>query len=148
MRRLFVFLFIFSVIFNVSCKKKNKIPEPGIVLKKWANAVKELNYGVYRKFEAYPKSNPVFREMYKSEYFNDISVTGIEDVDYEKVRKDYKDDSYISCSVSFEGTVVKRNSDKAYQSIRGDVLFIRFTEGDRSKDGWLMSNRSVIRINK
>lgn len=144
---LFLNLILFSTVI-LSCKKKERIPEPGFVLGKWSNAIKELKYSDYRKYEAYPKSNEVFREIYKDEYFTDIMVTGIEEVDYDDVKRDFNDNSYISCSVTFEGIAVKRQDDKPYQTIRGDVLFVQFTNGDRSKDGWLISNRSIIRINR
>ncbi|MBN2039839.1 MAG: hypothetical protein JW864_07360 [Spirochaetes bacterium] len=148
MRRLLAFSLIIFCIFMIMCKEKEKIPEPGYVLKKWTAALEKLDYTNYKKCEAYPRTSDVFMEMYKDEYFTDIMVTGIEDVDYEKIDKDYNHNSYISCSVTFEGTAVKREDNKPYQLIRGDVLFIQFIEGERKNDGWLISNRSIIRINR
>ena len=148
MRRPLIFCLIFFCAVMFSCKKKEKIPEPGYVLEKWSNAIKDFNYSNYCKCEAYPRSDAVFREMYKNEYFTDIAITSVEDVDYDKIEKDYDGNSYIKCSVTFEGTSVKRKYDKPFQAIRGDVLFIKFLDGERQKDGWLISNRSILRINR
>ena len=131
-----------------SCKKEKKIPEPVYVLKKWEKALEELNYRVYCQCEAYPKDIAVFRDMYKDYYIVDLMVIAVEDEDKGDVRKDYKNDPYLYRGVTFEGTAVKRDTKKPYQLIRGDAVFIKFLEGERKNDGWLMSNRTIARINK
>ena len=148
MRRLLLFLLIFICFTAITCKKKEKIPEPGYVLQKWSKAIKELDYTNYRKCVAYPKSEVEFREMYKKEFFIDIMAVNVGEVDNDNIRKDHKDNSFKSCSVFFQGAVIKRKADEPYQIIRGDVLFVQFIDGERKKDGWLISNRTIIRVNK
>ncbi len=131
-----------------SCKKEKKTPEPVYVLKKWGMALEELNYRLYCQCEAYPKDVSVFRDMYKDYYIVDIMAIEVEDEDKEDVRRDYKNDPYLYRAVTFEGTAVKRETKKPYQLIRGDAVFIKFLDGERKNDGWLMSNRTITRTNK
>ena len=131
-----------------SCKKEKKIPEPVFVLKKWGKALEELNYRLYCQCEAYPKDVSVFRDMYKEYYIIDLMAIEVEDEDKEDVRKDYNNNAYLYRAVSFEGTAVKRDTKKPYQLVRGDAVFIKFLDGERKNDGWLMSNRTITRTNK
>jgi hypothetical protein len=130
-----------------SCSKEEKHPEPEYVLGRWARAIKDLDYASYSRCEAYPKSEDVFREMYRDFYYSDVMLTDIDKPDRKDVRRDHEDNPYIHRSVSFEGNVVRRGSTKPYQVIRGDVVFIRFT-GKRSQQGWMMSNRTLVNINR
>ncbi len=132
----------------ISCKKDDKVPEPAYVLQKWAKSLEKLNYKKYSKCEAYPKAESVFREMYRDYYIIDIATIDVEDADEKEIRKNYKGDSFLHRAVSFEGTAVKRDSKKPYQLIRGDAVFVKFIDGKRKNDGWLMSNRTLTRINK
>jgi hypothetical protein len=110
-------------------------------------AVKNLNYQAYRECEAYPKSRELFREMYKEYYLVDLFMGKIEDLDREDIKKGPNNTRYLKRNVSFTVKTVNRKNAKTGYTIRGDVDFIRFLEGARSDDGWLMSNRSLIRIN-
>lgn len=138
-------LFISFSIF--SCKKERKLPQPGFVLKKWSKAIEELDYKNYSECEAYPKNEKTFREMYKNDYFTDITVIEVTDPNKDDIKKDHSGNSYISCSVIFEGSVIKRGENNPYQAVRGDALFIKFLEGTKSKQGWLIFNRTLTRIN-
>ncbi len=130
------------------CKKEKKLVEPQYVLTRWASAIQELNYRQYADCEAYPKSESVFREIFRDYYYTDVMAVSIEQPDKNDVRKDYEGNPYIHTSVSFEGNVVKRSTGKPYQVVRGDSVFIMFTQGKRSKQGWLMSNRTIITVNR
>ncbi|MDY6969418.1 MAG: hypothetical protein SVR08_12300 [Spirochaetota bacterium] len=130
------------------CKDQDRFVKPNYVLKKWSRAIEKLDYKKYSQCEAYPKSKSVFREMYKDYYLVDIMTTDIEEADEKKIRMDLEGNSYIRGAVSFEATIVKRINKIPYQIIRGNADFIKFIDGKRKRDGWLISNRSLIRINR
>lgn len=148
MRKLFLMLMVFGIIFLSSCGKKEKDPEPGMLLYKWAKAAERLDYKTYSICEAYPKGESVFREIFKDDYYSDISVITIGDPDTEKKQKDFSGNSFIQRTVTFEGNAVKRVNSKPYQIVNGDVMLIKFLEGERKKDGWLILNRTITRVNK
>ena len=148
MRKLFLMLMVFGIIFLSSCGKKEKDPEPGMLLYKWAKAAERLDYKTYSICEAYPKGESVFREIFKDDYYSDISVITIGDPDTEKKQKDFSGNSFIQRTVTFEGNAVKRVNSKPYQKVNGDVMLIKFLEGERKKDGWLILNRTITRVNK
>lgn len=141
-------LIVFGILFLSSCGKKEKDPEPGKLLYKWAKAAERLDYKTYSICEAYPKSESVFREIFKDDYYSDISVITIGDPDTEKTQKDFSGNSFIQRTVTFEGSAVKRINSKPYQIVNGDVMLIKFLEGERKKDGWLILNRTITRVNK
>ena len=64
MKKIIISIAALLVLYG-GCTKKERFAEPGYILKKWARAVKKLNYKVYRQCEAYPKNARVFYEMYK-----------------------------------------------------------------------------------
>ncbi len=132
----------------VSCKKEKKFAEPEYIFSKWTRAIEALNYTDYAACEAYPKSEAVFREMYRESYYSDLMVMEIEKFDERKIKKDSKGNNYISRNVQFECTEVRRNGKKPLRLLRGDVDFIRFIDSDRKKQGWLMWNRKIIRIER
>lgn len=141
-------IFSIALVLLFSCKDEGKISEPERVLQKWVKAVEKMDYNLYSKCEAYPKPADVFSEMYKDYYLVDLMVMDVEDENKENIRKDYKGDSFLHRSVTFEATAVNRNTGKPYQLHRGDSVFIKFTDGKRKDDGWLISNRTITRINK
>ncbi len=148
MRKIILLLAAFALLTGLSCKKEQKDPEPGYILQKWSKAIEKSDYINYSRCEAYPKSEYVFKEIYRDDYFTDIMVVDIEEPDMKKINKDYEGNSYIQRNVTFEGYAVKRTTGKPYQIIRGDAIFRKFTDGKRIKDGWLLSNRTITRINK
>jgi hypothetical protein len=133
---------------TITCKDRDRFAEPNYMLIKWAKSIQALNYRDYSSCEAYPKTEPVFREMYKDYFLTDVMTTAIEDADEKNKRNDQDGNAYLHRSVSFECNVVNRGTKKPYQIMRGDAVFIRFLDGKRAKDGWLISNRTLIRINR
>ncbi len=145
MRTLILILTVF-LCGNISCKKKENFTEPETVLRKWMNAIEKLNYPAYRECEAYPKSRELFRELYKEYYLTDLYMGKIEDLDPEDIKKDAAHNSYLKRNVTFTVKEINRRNGKKGHIIRGDVDFFRFLEGNRRDDGWLMTNRTLIRI--
>lgn len=144
----FIILILLAAAFFPSCKEKKKFVEPSFVLNRWGRAIQNLNYREYAMCEAYPKSEPVFREMYRDYYFSDIVTVRIEDPDRKNLREDYEGNRFMHCMVSFEAGVVKRSTAKQYRIVRGDAVFIKFMEGKRAKQGWLISNRTMVSVNR
>jgi hypothetical protein len=144
-----VLLFIcLSILFAEGCAKKEKFVEPYYILQKWCRAIKDLNYKDYSQCEAYPKSYPVFREAYGEYFLSDLTITAIQDFDEDNVRKDPEGNSYHYRRVDFECTEVNRKTNRPMNKIQGDVLFILFTDDSLRKEGWLMSNRTLVRVKR
>lgn len=131
-----------------SCKKEKKFAEPEYIFAKWARAIETLNYGDYAACEAYPKSDGVFREMFRDTYYADLMVTDVEKLNEKNVLKDHQGKSYIKRNVQFECSEMRRRDRKPLRLLRGDVDFISYVGDDRSKKGWLMWNRKIIRIER
>ncbi len=148
MRKLNAIAAVMLIIFVFSCKEKQIDREPGYLLQKWARSIEKLDYSSYLKCEAYPKSHGVFLEIYKNDYFTDMTVIEATDPDNKNIREDYRGDPYVSRKVTFAAAAVKRGKAVPYQSVIGDVELYKFLEGDRSKSGWLISNRTITRVNK
>lgn len=148
MRNIFLLFAMFTIISALSCAKKDKDPEPAYVLQKWAKSIEKLDYNNYSKCEAYPKSEGVFFEIYKEDYYTDLTIIDVEDPDKDNIRKDYKGNSYLSCNAIFEAAAVKRGKNISYQNVSGDVEFFKFLDGEKSKNGWLISNRTITRVIK
>jgi len=145
-RSLYILLVILLAV--ISCKKEKKFAEPEYIFSKWARSIETFNYIDYASCEAYPKSEPVFRDMYRENYYTDLMVKEIEKFDEKKVKMDGKGDSFISRNVQFECTEIRRKDKKPVRVLRGDVDFIKFIDGDRTKQGWLMWNRKIIRFER
>ncbi len=147
MKKSYVMFLVFCIMLG-GCGKKESFTEPGYVLQKWSKAIQNLDYDAYARCEAYPKSEEIFREMYRDYYFIDIMVTGMEDANEKDIRKDHDGNPFVFRSVSFEGSVVKRSTGKPYELLRGDAIFIRFIDGKRAKQGWIISNRTFVTIKR
>ena len=132
----------------LSCKKEKKFTEPEYIFAKWTRAIEKLNYKDYASCEAFPKEEAVFKELYRESYYADLMVTGADKLDEKKIHKDPKGDAFISRNVQFECTEIRRSDRKPLMLLRGDVDFIRYTEGSRAAKGWLMWNRKIIRIRR
>jgi hypothetical protein len=146
--RKYIILLILLPLILISCKKEKKFTEPEFIFSKWSHAIEMLNYPDYASCEAYPKSEGVFREMYREAYYADPMVMEVEKLDEKKVAKDHLGNSYLKRNVQFECTEVRRRDRKPVRLLRGDVDFIKFTSGDRQKQGWLMWNRKIVRIKR
>nr|HPI23657.1 hypothetical protein [Spirochaetota bacterium] len=81
-------------------------------------------------------------------YFMDVMVNEVSEVDEKDVRKDQHGNRFIRKYVNFEATSVKRATAKPDQLLRGDVVLIKFLDGKRAGDGWLISNRTMMYINR
>lgn len=130
----------------VSCKKKERDPLPEFILNRWAASTEALSYSDYVKYEAYPKEQQVFREIYSEVYFKNITVLKYSEPDEKEVFRDPAGNSYIKRNISFECVQMKRNSGQKGIDVRGDVDLLKFKDGKRSGDGWLMANRTIIRL--
>lgn len=148
MKKTACLLIIAALALMLSCKDENRFVEPNFVLAKWAGAIQNLNYRDYASCEAFPKNEATFREMYRNYYFVDIMTTDIEDVDDKKARKDQEGNGYLHRSLEFEGAIINRQSRKATGIIRCSAVFVRFLDGKRAKDGWLISNRTLIPVQR
>jgi hypothetical protein len=135
-------------LFLVTCKKEKKFADPEYIFSKWSRAIELLNYPEYAVCEAYPKSEGVFREIYRDTYYSDLMVVDVEKLDENNIEKDHNGKKYIKRNVQFECTEVRRRDKKPVRVLRGDVDFIKFVEPDTNKRGWLMWNRKIIRIDR
>lgn len=147
MKRSLVLLAAVILLF-ASCKKEKKFIEPEIVFAKWSRAIAGLNYPEYASCEAFPKSEGVFREMYRDAYYGDLMVTDIEKLDEGNVLTDRDGNTYIKRNVQFECVEIRRRDRRPVRLLRGDVDFIKYTEGDRARLGWRMWNRQIVRIDR
>lgn len=131
-----------------SCKKEKKFVEPEFIFAKWAKAIETLNYTDYASCEAFPKSEGVFREMFRDAYYADLMVTEVEKLNEKNILKDHQGKSYIKRNVQFECSEIRRRDRKPVRVLRGDVDFISYVGSDRPKKGWCMWNRKIIRIER
>lgn len=129
-----------------SCKDENRFVEPNYVLRRWASAIQQMNYREYAACEAYPKAEAVFREMYREYYLVDLMATEIDDADGAEVLKDAEGQRYLRRQLEFEAAVVSRKGGRQNGLIRGNAEFIKYLDGRRAKDGWLLSNRTLIHV--
>jgi len=143
-----IYLALAVALAVISCKKEKKFAEPEYIFAKWTRAIERLNYKEYASCEAFPKEEPVFREIYRDYYYTDLMVTEVEKLDEKKIHKDPMGHAFISRNVQFECTEIRRSDRKPLMLLRGDVDFIRYIEGGRAAQGWLMWNRKIIRIER
>lgn len=147
MKNVVVFIIALLIVGQVlSCKDESRFVEPNYVLRKWASAIQQFNYREYAACEANPKSEAVFREMYREYYLVDLMATEIDDADDAKELKDADGVRYLRRNLEFEAAVVKRKTGKHDGLIRGSAEFIKYIDGRRAKDGWLLSNRTIIHV--
>ncbi|HOD16799.1 MAG TPA: hypothetical protein PKI31_18935 [Spirochaetota bacterium] len=147
-RRVCSALLVLLFLALATCKKEKKFVEPEYVFARWARAIEELNYRDYAACEAYPKSEGVFREIYRETYYADLMVTGVEKPDEKKVAVDRDGNSFIKRNVMFECNEIRRAGRRPIRVLRGDVDFIKFVSGEREKQGWMMWNRRIVRVER
>jgi hypothetical protein len=148
MKKTAYLLIIAALTLVSSCKDETRFVEPNFVLTKWAGAIQNLNYRDYASCEAYPKNEATFRDMYRNYYFMDIMTTEIEDADDKNARTDQGGNRYLHRSLEFEGAIINRQSRRATGVIRGNAVFVKFLDGKRARDGWLISNRTLIPVQR
>jgi hypothetical protein len=142
--KIYLMVLISILLLPQSCKKPD-LGHPALIMKKWESAVSKLDYREYCKIKAYPRGENVFREMYSDYYMTGMTVTAAGEVDENDVQRDYQDNRYVRRPVSFECNIVNRKNNRPYQLMRGDVVLIKFLDGKRPGDGWLISNMTIIR---
>ena len=145
MKRFLSCLLVLPLLLTAGCKKEKKFTEASYILSRWAAASRSIDYNAYRDCEANPKDQSVFREMFREKYYDSPVVTLIGSLDEDDVMKDPQGRPFIHREVSFECKEISRRTGKIMENVRGDVLFIRYTDAPRRNLGWLMLNRTMIR---
>ncbi len=141
-------LLIVLIMGVFSCKDEHRFVEPNFVLTKWAGAIQTFNYRDFAACEAYPRGEATFREMYRHYYLVDVTATEVEPVDQKKIRTDQAGNRFLHRALDFEASIINRQTKKPTGVLRGNAVFVRFLDGSRSGDGWLMSNRTLIPVNR
>jgi len=147
-RYILVLFIIIAVIMLAGCTEKKDFSEPATVINQWADAIKKLDYSTYRRIEAFPKSERSFKKMYDEYFIENITVTEVDPVDDVQRGKDHNNTPIEFKNVQFMANAVNRSTGKPYQSVMGQVKMIRYTEGNKSERGWMLSNRTLVRINQ
>ena len=145
MKKVLCFVLPVFLILSAGCKKEKKFTEAYYILGKWTAATRNLDYRAYRECEANPKESAVFNEMFRDRYYDSARVISISKLDEDDIHKDPLGMAFMHREVSFECTEISRRTGRTIQAVKGDVLFIHYTEGKRKNDGWLMLNRTMIR---
>ncbi len=151
MRMRVTYLYLFMVTMSIlsiliSCKDESRFVEPNYVLRKWASAIQQMNYREYAECEAHPKSEAVFREMYREYYLADLMATEVDDAGDAEEMKDAEGLRYARRHLEFEAAIVQRKTGTRNGLIRGSAEFIKYIDGRRAKEGWLLSNRTLIHV--
>ncbi len=151
MRKSVAHLYLFMVTLGIlsifiSCKDESRFVEPNYVLRKWASAIQQMNYREYAECEAHPKSEAVFREMYREYFLVDLMATEIDAPESAEELKDAEGRRYLRRQLEFEAAAVSRKGGKQNGLIRGSAEFIKYIDGRRAKEGWLLSNRTLIHV--
>jgi hypothetical protein len=131
-----------------ACKKEENTAHFDALLRKWCRSLRDLHYNNYRSCEAHPKAYAVFKEMYRDYYFEDIMLVDIEDADDSRTMKDPDGDSFVYRNADFECAEISRKTGRPTHVVRGNVMFVKYGSGPRSGEGWLMSNRTLVRIKR
>jgi len=145
-KRLFVCFVVFLFFLNISCKKQEPFVDAAFVFLKWASAVKNLNYKDYSECEAFPKDQDVCKTLYKDFYYSDLITRNIEQFHEGQYKTDIEGYKYNYKNVYFECKRVARESGKVIENMKGEVEFIKYINGPKVDKGWLMHNRTFIRI--
>lgn len=136
---------IFIINLSTSCNKKVNYDLENSIISSWAYSIKTLNYKEYVKYEANAKEKKVFNEMYK-EYYIDSPVVYKVESDLENEKEDKWGNKYYQKKVYFNGYIIMRDKQKDKMLLKADALLIKYTNGDRKNDGWLLFNRTFVRI--
>jgi len=139
---------IIAIIMFSGCTEKKDFSEPAGVINNWADAIKKLDYTTYSRIEAFPKSERSFKKMYDEYFIENITVTEVDPVNGVQNGKDHNNTQIEFKNVQFMANAVNRSTGKTYQSVMGQVKMIRYPEGKKSERGWMLSNRTLVRINQ
>lgn len=143
---LLVSLIVFFTVLCFSCKEKPVFVDPAFILMKWGDAVKKMNYREYAECEAFPKDIKVFNELYKNYYFTDFLISETGKYKEADVRTDAKGKKYNYRIIYFECLRTERKTGAVVEHMKGDIEFIKYIDKPDSDRGWLMFNRTVVRI--
>ena len=123
----------------VGCShKKDYSMEQGL-LNAWGSAIKNRDFSLYSKYEAYPKTIDQFNEIYKDYYFSDIIVIDISSPS--DPLKNSNDELYIKKEASISGYVISRKDQKR-SHFTGKIDLISMSS---KKDLWMIANRIIVR---
>lgn len=131
---------------TTACKEKPHDPDPSVYMAQWVRAIEARDYSAYAAREAYPLSKEDFLKRYKDHWFSDLLITRLGDYDPEKIHTDHQGMTGTSRLLYFEMVERDRASGAARTLLSGDVLFVNYTEGPLKEKGWVMLNRSFVRI--
>ena len=134
------------VLFFTSCKKKEPFVDPAFIFLKWSSAVKNLNYNEYRECEAFPKDADVFRDLYGEFYYADLVIRNMGKFNEKDIGTDFEGYRYNHRMLYFECKRISRETGKSVANMKGEVEFIKYLDGPRIESGWLMHNRTIIRL--
>ena len=143
-KKIITLTFAVALLFNSSCKKREIFLDPAYIFLKWSSAVKNLNYKEYSECEAFPKDEPVFRELYGDFYLADLIIRNLGKFNEKDTKIDAAGYEYKFRSVYFECVRIKRKTGQPVQNMKGDVEFINYIDGPKKNKGWLMFNRTII----
>jgi hypothetical protein len=118
--------------------KKDYSSEQGL-LNAWGSSIKNRDYSLYSKYEAYPKTIDQFNEIYKDYYISDIIVVDISSTS--DPLKNADDETYVKREASVSGYVVTRKDQKRYP-FNGKIDLINLSS---KKDVWTIANRIIVR---
>jgi hypothetical protein len=139
MKKSLVWILSFTVLVAVGCShKKDYSAEQGL-LNAWSVALKNRDFSLYSKYEAYPKTIDQFNEVYRDYYFSDIVVMDVGSTS--DPLKNSNDESYVKKEISFSGYVISRKDQKR-SPFTGKLDLVNFPS---KKDLWLIANRMIVR---
>lgn len=133
------------LLFFSSCKKQEPFVDPAYIFLKWSGAVKTLNYDDYSDCEAFPKDQDVFRNLYRDFYYGNLIIRDMEKFQENDIKTDFEGYKFNHRMLYFECKRISRETGKTVENMKGEVEFIKYTEGPKVNRGWLMHNRTLIR---
>lgn len=138
---------IFLIVFIAfSCKEKAVFVDPAFILMKWGDAVKKMNYREYSECEAFPKDIKVFNELYRNYYYSDFLISEIGKYNEENIKTDALGKKFNYRIIYFECLRIERKTGEVVENMKGDIEFIKYIDKPDSDRGWLMSNRTIVRV--
>jgi hypothetical protein len=139
MKKPVLMLCIFVLFVAGGCSHKKDYSMDQGLLNAWAVAIKNRDFALYSKYEAYPKTVDQFNEIYKDYYFSDINVINVSSPS--DPLKNSNDEMYIRKEASISGYVISRKDQKR-NPFTGKVDLIYPVSG---KGVWKITNRIVVR---
>jgi hypothetical protein len=139
MKKLVLTLLSFVLFAAIGCSHKKEYSSEQGFLNAWGTAIKNRDYSLYSKYEAYPKTVDQFNEIYRDYYFSDINVIDIGSPS--DPLKNSDNEMYIKKEASISGFVVSRKDQKKFP-FTGKIDFI---SRESRKDVWMIANRIIVR---